>query len=139
MTFTWRVLRNDSRGASGLGAVVCNRGPEDKHHKQTLRELRQLNDERWNFVVAYPTLLEAYSLILFRLGKNAASNWPRTDASLINPILEDYRQAAAKVRAFADQPITLFDAVVVVLAPRLGFEVWTYDHHFDVMRVGVWR
>jgi hypothetical protein len=35
---------------------------------------------------AYPTLLEAYSLILFRLGKNAASNWLAdvADASLAN-------------------------------------------------------
>lgn len=123
------------------GPLYATVDPEDKHHKQALRELRQLNDERWNVVVAYPTLLEAYSLILFRLGKNAAANWLTdiADASLINPIPEDYRQAAAKVRAFADQPITLFDAVVAVLAPRLGLEIWTYDQHFDVMRVGVWR
>ncbi len=141
MTFTWRALRNDSCGASGHGAVVCNRGPEDKHHKQALRELRQLNEEQWNVVVAYPTLLEASSLILFRVSKNAASNWlvDVADTSLINPIPEDYRQAAAKVLAFADQPITPFDAVVAVLVPRLGLMVRTYDHHFDVMRVGLWR
>jgi predicted nucleic acid-binding protein len=123
------------------GPLYATVDPEDKHHKQALRELRQLNDERWNVVVAYPTLLEAYSLILFRLGKKAESNWLAdiAEASLINPILEDYRQAAAKVRALADQPITPLDAVVAVLASRLGFEVWTYDHHFDVMHVGVWR
>jgi predicted nucleic acid-binding protein len=115
--------------------------PGDKHHKQALRELRQLNVDWWNVVVAYPTLLGAYSLILFRLGKNAAAKWlaDMTDAHLINPIPEDYSQAAAKVRALADQPITLFDAVVAVLAPRLGLMVRIYDHHFDVMRVGVWR
>jgi hypothetical protein len=28
---------------------------------------------------------------------------------------------------------------VATLAGRLGLEVWTYDHHFDVMRVAVWR
>jgi hypothetical protein len=22
---------------------------------------------------------------------------------------------------------------------RLGIEVWTYDHHFDVMHAAVWR
>jgi predicted nucleic acid-binding protein len=141
MIFTWRALRNDSRGASGYGAVVCNRRSRRQAPQLAVRELRQLNDERWNVAVAYPTLLEAYGLILFRVGKNAASNWlvDVADTSLINPIPKDYRQAAAKVRAFADQPITLFDAVVAVLAPRLGLEIWSNDHHFDVMRVGAWR
>jgi len=51
----------------------------------------------------------------------------------VNPIAEDYRQAIAKVQSLRDQPITLFDALVAALAHRLGLEVWTYDHHFDVM------
>jgi hypothetical protein len=38
-----------------------------------------------------------------------------------------------------DQPITLFDAAVATLAARLQIEVWTYDHHFDVMNASVWR
>jgi predicted nucleic acid-binding protein len=58
---------------------------------------------------------------------------------LVNPIVEDYRQAVTKVQSLKDQPITLFDALVATLACRLGLEVWTYDHHFDVMRVPVWR
>ena len=39
----------------------------------------------------------------------------------------------------ADQPITLFDTRVAVLAARLDLEVWTYDHNFDLMRVAEWR
>jgi predicted nucleic acid-binding protein len=61
------------------------------------------------------------------------------DAALVNPTQEDYRRAIAKVGALADQPITLFDATVAALAVRLNLEVWTYDHHFDLMRVAVWR
>lgn len=60
-------------------------------------------------------------------------------ASLINPSAEDYRHAVAKVQSLKDQSITLFDALVAALAGRLGLEVWTYDHHFDVMRVALWR
>jgi len=45
----------------------------------------------------------------------------------------------ARLRALTDQPITLFDATVAAMATRLNFDVWTYDHHFDVMRIGVWR
>jgi predicted nucleic acid-binding protein len=57
--------------------------------------------------------------------------------ALINPTLEDYRDAITKMSTLADQPITIFDAVVAVLATRLEMEVWTYDHHFDIMRTSV--
>jgi predicted nucleic acid-binding protein len=78
---------------------------------------------------------------LYRLGKNTAEDWLTdiADASLVNPSPEDYRLAAAKLRGLADQPITLFDAVAAAVATRLRLEVWTYDHHFDVMRIPVWR
>jgi predicted nucleic acid-binding protein len=57
----------------------------------------------------------------------------------INPTPEDYRDAIARISALSDQPITLFDATVAVLAARSGFDVWTYDHHFDVMHAPAWR
>lgn len=60
-------------------------------------------------------------------------------AALVNPNAEDYRHAVTRVQSLRDQSITLFDALVGTLAGRLGLEVWTYDHHFDVMRVPVWR
>jgi len=86
-------------------------------------------------------LLEAQSLILFRLGRDTAWDWltDMADAALVNPTPEDYRQATAKLRALTDRSITLFDTVAAVVATRLKMDVWTYDHHFDVMRVGVWR
>ena len=78
---------------------------------------------------------------MFRLGRDVASNWltEMAAAALVNPAPEDYRQAAEKIRMLADQSITLFDAVAAVVATRLRVDVWTYDHHFDVMRVPVWR
>jgi predicted nucleic acid-binding protein len=47
--------------------------------------------------------------------------------------------ACAVVRALPDQDISLVDATVATLGTRLKVEIWTYDHHFDVMRVPVWR
>jgi predicted nucleic acid-binding protein len=93
-------------------------------------------------VIAYPILLESYTLVLYRLGKRTASTWlteTARGAALVNPTGEDYREAATRVMAFADQRITLFDATVAVLAQCSRLQVWTYDHHFDVMRVPVWR
>jgi len=55
-----------------------------------------------------------------------------------NPTPADYHEATKKLRTFSDQPITLFDAALAVLGSRLGIEIWTYDHHFDLMRSAVW-
>jgi predicted nucleic acid-binding protein len=63
----------------------------------------------------------------------------RGGVALVNPAPEDYQDALKKLGAFTDQPITLFDATVAVIAERLNVEVWTYDHHFDLMRAAVWR
>src|ERR1035437_2319529 len=123
------------------GPLYAAVDPEDAYHKRALQELQELDNDRREIVVLYSTLLETYSLILFRLGRDVASDWltDMANAALVNPTPEDYRQAAARIRALADQPITLFDAVAAVIATRLKEHVWTYDHHFDVMRVPVWR
>jgi len=123
------------------GPLYAAVDPEDEHHARALQELRKLARDRQEVVVPYPTLLEAYSLILFRLGRDVAAGWLTEMASsaMVNPNPEDYRQAGGRIRALADQSITMFDAVTAVMATRLGLAVWTYDHHFDVMRVPVWR
>jgi predicted nucleic acid-binding protein len=124
-----------------IGPLYAAADPDDAHHRRARQELQRLAREKREVVVAYPTLLEAYTLVLFRLGRSTASGWlsDMASAALVNPSLEDYRLAAARVQALVDQPVTLFDATVATLAARLGLEVWTYDHHFDLMRVPVWR
>ena len=113
----------------------------DEHYLEARRELETLERDRCSVVIAYPILLEAYSLVLYRLGASAAHKWITflAGASFINPDSEDYGRAVITVQNFPDQRITLVDATVAALALRLGMEVWTYDHHFDVMRVPVWR
>jgi predicted nucleic acid-binding protein len=123
------------------GPLYATVDPDDEHHARALLELQKLNRGRHEIVILYSTLLEAYSLIMFRLGRDVASNWllDMAQTALVNPTSEDYWQAAARIRALTDQSITLFDAVAAVVATRLKVDVWTYDHHFDVMRVGIWR
>lgn len=129
-------------------AVLADSGPlyarvdeADGHHLDARRDLEMLNRERRNVVIAYPILLETYSLVLQRLGVAAAQKWISllAETSFINPDAEDYRQAVTTVRNFPDQRITLVDATIAALALRFGLAVWTYDHHFDVMRASVWR
>jgi predicted nucleic acid-binding protein len=124
------------------GPLYAAVDPDDAHHDRAHRELNRLARDKREVLVAYPTLLEAYSLVLYRLGKRVASSWLvdiTSGAALINPTPEDYREAVAILKSFSDQPITLFDATLAVLSARLDIEVWTYDHHFDVMRTAVWR
>jgi predicted nucleic acid-binding protein len=130
-------------------AVLADTGPlyaaadiDDAHHRRALAELNRLAHEKREVLVAYPILCEAYTLVLFRLGKAAASSWLNDvlrGVSMVNPVPEDYLDARRKLAAFVDQPITLFDAVVAVMGKRLSVEVWTYDHHFELMRASVWH
>jgi predicted nucleic acid-binding protein len=131
-----------------VNAVLADAGPlyaavdpHDARHRRAAQELRKLASEKRDILITLPTLLETYSLVLFRLGTKIASGWlsEMADAALVNPTSEDYRVAFSRLRLLPDQRITLFDAVAATVATRLGLEVWTYDHHFDVMRVGVWR
>jgi|ERR1700722_5164803 len=131
-----------------IRAVLVDAGPlfaavdeADEYHLDAQRQLDTLDQDRRTVVIAYPVLLEAYSLVLYRLGVVAAHKWITliTAASLINPDAEDYGRAVVMVRNFPDQRITLVDATLAALSLRLGLEVWTYDHHFDVMQVPVWR
>ena len=131
-----------------IRAVLADTGPlyaandeGDAHHQRALRELKELARDRREVLIPYPVLLEAYSLLLFGLGRKAASAWLTeiSDGSFVNPTPEDYARASTTVQALADQSITLVDATVAALAVRVGVEVWTYDHHFDAMRVAVWR
>jgi predicted nucleic acid-binding protein len=124
------------------GPLYAAVDPDDAYHERSQRELRRLTRERRDALVPYPALLEAYTLVLCRMGVANASEWLKdllSGGSLINPTAADYREAADIVFKFTDQPITLVDATIAVLASRLDIEVWTYDHHFDVMRSPVWR
>jgi predicted nucleic acid-binding protein len=47
--------------------------------------------------------------------------------------------AVQYIQRYSDQPITLADGVLAVLSQRLSLPVWTFDHHFDVMRANRWR
>jgi predicted nucleic acid-binding protein len=131
-----------------IRAVLADTGPlfaandeADLHHQRALRELKELARDRREVLIPYPILLEAYSLLLFKLGTRAAMGWLTevADSSFVNPTPEDYSRAGTTVRTLGDQRVTLVDATVGALSTRLGLEVWTYDHHFDVMRVPVWR
>jgi predicted nucleic acid-binding protein len=130
-------------------AVFADTGPlyaaidrSDQYHHRAQSELAKIAKDQLDILIAFPTVFEAHALILRRLGKRVSFDWLadlRKGFTLVAPTLEDYREAHEKLLEYPDQAITLFDALVAVLASRANILVWTYDHHFDVMRTRVWR
>lgn len=129
-------------------AVIADTGPlfaavdpDDANHQRAVREIEKLAREKIEVIIAYPTLMEAYTLVLYRLGVKTSFAWlnEMEHATLLNPAPEDFRQAFLHAQGVHDQEITLFDATLAALSKRLNVPVWTYDHHFDLLRVPIWR
>jgi hypothetical protein len=57
------------------GPLYAAVDPDDQYHGRAQRELKRLSRDRRAVVVVYPILLESYTLVLYRLGKQAALTW----------------------------------------------------------------
>lgn len=122
------------------GPLFAAADPDDQYHSRSQEEIRLLTEGNYSIVVIMPILLETYNLILRRLSLSTAHAWleDAMNSVLINPTKEDYLQASRLVRRYHDQPLTLFDGVLAILSERLDLPVWSYDYHFDVLRVARW-
>jgi predicted nucleic acid-binding protein len=132
-----------------MNAILADTGPlyalvdpDDSLHVRARNEAQRLRDAGLRVLVGHPTVCEAYTLVLRRLGLPTARTWleeVRAGCGLINPAAVHYEAAARRLAALSDQPVTLFDSVLAELAAHLDLPVWTYDHHFDLLQARVWR
>ena len=116
--------------------------PSDQYYQKARGELLKIKQLNIQVIIPYTIALESYSLILYRLGIETAIKFAqeiKESAELIHPTEEDYNLAWQKIKQYSDQKITLFDAVTATISQRLNYPVWTYDYHFDLMLVSVWR
>jgi uncharacterized protein len=124
------------------GPLYAAYDPSDRYHRQAIGEVQRLGAEDLVAIVPYPIFLETHSLILKRLGISLGLRFIQeisTGAEMIHPTSADYNCAIQTLKRFSDQTITLVDATTAALSQRLGLSVWTYDFHFDVMGVNIWR
>ncbi len=131
-----------SRVLADTGPLYALADSDDQYHRRAVVEAEVLTQSGTAILVPYPILMEGYTLVLRRLGGSAARRWlveVSMGAGLVNPLAGDFDRARELLGRFVDQPITLFDATLAVLAETLDHPVWTFDHHFDVMRTAVWR
>ncbi|MDA2937241.1 hypothetical protein MYX75_03130 [Acidobacteria bacterium AH-259-A15] len=56
--------------------------PDDQYHSQAQAEAQRISDEDLTVGVSYPILLEAYTLVLQRLGIRVARVWRSCAAAL---------------------------------------------------------
>ena len=127
---------------SDTGPLYALVDPDDRNHRRALDQLQQLNSEGRAIILPSPLLMESYTLILYRLGIAVAHRWLAEvgrGTGRLDPLPTDIAAAQERVLQFTDQRITLFDAVLAEIAARLDTPVWTFDHHFDLMGVEVWR
>jgi len=123
------------------GPLYALSDPSDQYHRRAHQQMARLGVEGYLVAVTYPTISETYTLVLRRLGANYAHGWIEQlmdGVVAVNPEPGDYQQAILQVLRYPDQVITLFDALVAVLAEKMGQPVWSYDHHFDLMRSVRW-
>jgi predicted nucleic acid-binding protein len=132
-----------------MRAVVADTGPlyalidrHDQYHERAQREYRRLKRRRMQLVVIHPVILETYKLLSRHIGLSVAHTWLEELtrlAVLVNPSLDDYDEAVALVRRYGDQTLSLEDTLIAVIGKRLILPIWTFDHHFDILGVDVWR
>ncbi len=123
------------------GPLYALSDPSDQYHKRAREQMTRLRAEGYLVAVTYPTISETYTLVLRRLGALYVHGWIEQlldGVVAINPEPGDYQEAILQVLRYPDQLITLFDALVAVLAEKMGYSVWSYDHHFDLMRAVRW-
>ena len=115
---------------------------DDQYHQRSKTQIQRINAENLTILVPFPVYLETYNLLLYRLGTEQAIKFARDcieSVYFINPSQEQYIAAAEKAAFFPDQKITLCDAITAILSEEMKLQIWTYDYHFDVMKVQVWR
>ncbi len=132
-----------------MSAVLADAGPivalaftADQYHALARTDLERLAADRVRVRGTFSTLIESYALILRRATPQYAFRWYdslRARADFLNPTETDYLAAVELVQRYEDQSISLADGVIAIMSRRLELPVWTYDHHFDLMRVDRWR
>lgn len=124
------------------GPLYALLDPSDQYHERAVAEGTKLVEAGYDVAIAYPTLHEVHSLVLYRLSRMAAMKFlgeAEERTTFLAPTGSHYRTAIERLSRYPDQSLSLADAVVGVLAEQLRLPVWSYDHHFDIMRISVWR
>ena len=114
----------------------------DQYHSRSLGDAGRIRRGNRSVMIARSTIVECHALVVHRLGTAYGLRWLadlRRATHVVNPTEGDYGNAVQLLERYPEQTLSLADAVMAVLSDRLRVPVWTYDHHFDLIRAEVWR
>jgi predicted nucleic acid-binding protein len=128
--------------------ILADTGPlyalidrDDADHSRAHEERVAIRDAGLHVAVLVTTMIEAHRLLSQRLGFQQARSWlADTNRQVLIVFREqaDYVIASAYIQRFADQRISLCDALLTAASIRRTDPVWTYDHHFDTLGAARW-
>lgn len=133
--------------------VLADTGPlyayaltRDALHGRAKAELSQLRTTGHTLLIPQPILLETHKLLLRRTHADFATRFISSlvhGADRINPRSTHYDAAITLAERHPDQDLSLYDTLLAVLSVEFSVEVWTFDHHFDILSATlnfeVWR
>lgn len=104
------------------GYILALRNLNDKHHRHALACAGKFHTQR--FITTWPVLTETYYLLMNRLSTHdaiALLNAVKLNAFIIFPLNQDHSLRLIQLcETYADLPMDLADASLVVLAESLG-------------------
>lgn len=104
---------------SGFWIAVANR--KDKHHERAKKRLRSLDEP---LITTWPVVTETCHLLLTRLGTRSQRTFVESFSAGAFDVFELERRHASRVselmEKYADLPMDLADASLVLLAEELG-------------------
>ena len=85
------------------GPLYALADPSDQFHSRAAAELNTIQRRGFAIAIGYPTLCEAHTLILRKLGGAYSRQWLSevlAGAHLLNPDVADYGRAAERLERF---------------------------------------
>ncbi len=107
---------------TGFWVALAN--TKDKHHEASKRQLFRLSDAGETFITTWPVMTETCHLLLRNIGAAAQSafikSYRKGTFEVFAIGFQDAEQLELLMQKYADLPMDLADASLVVLAEHLG-------------------
>ena len=126
------------------GAFIARAIAQDQHHPAALAGWRQLGQSETPLFSSEPVLIETANFLARSQGGRFAARWlelhrASTSIRWLQPLPDDFRSAADDLSRFADQRISVTDALSFALARRFRIPaVFGFDHHFILAGFALW-